>query len=350
MSVTGKGAGPGRWKNAFSLAVQKSWYSQGGWTRLLLPLSWLFALLSRRRRLKYQQTSRWQPDVPVVVVGNITVGGTGKTPVVASLVKELQSRGYRPGIASRGFGASGASYPFLVDMGTDPGIAGDEPVMLAQQLKVPVMVDPDRVSAARALIERCQCDLVITDDGLQHYNLQRHVEILVIDGSRLLGNGLCLPAGPLREPPGRLDTVDLILVNGTPEGDLPAHFDCFYLDPGHLAPLSGAADAPPGHGKVHAVAGIGNPERFFQTLESLGFEVIAHPFPDHHDFVPDDLVFQDDLPVVMTAKDAVKCRRFARPGLWYLPVQAHIPEAVMKEFLHLIETKGPQQRSEKGQG
>ncbi|MGI9274712.1 MAG: tetraacyldisaccharide 4'-kinase [Endozoicomonas sp.] len=347
MSVTRKGAGLARWKDAFSHSVQQSWYSQGGWTRLLMPLTWLFMLLSRRRRQKYQQSSRWQPTVPVVVVGNISVGGTGKTPVVASLVRELLSKGYRPGIASRGFGASGASCPFLVDMDADPGVAGDEPVMLAQQLKVPVMVDPDRVSAARALIERCDCNLVITDDGLQHYNLQRHVEVLVIDGARLLGNGLCLPAGPLREPVDRLDTVDLVLVNGTPSGDLPAHFDCFYLEPGNLVPLAATESVPPNNGKVHAVAGIGNPERFFQTLESLGFEVIAHPFPDHHDFLPDDLVFPDDLPVVMTAKDAVKCRRFARPGLWYLPVRAHMPETVMKKFMHLIETKGPQRRSER---
>lgn len=329
-------------------SVMRCWYGDGRWTRLLLPLTWLFKWVAHRRCRKIIDSERWRPEVPVVVVGNISVGGTGKTPVVAALVKALQHKGYRPGIASRGFGAGYRDSPLLVTPETNPSVAGDEPVMLAQQLHVPVMVDPDRVSAARALIEHSGCNLIITDDGLQHYHLQRHVEIVVIDGQRMLGNGLCLPAGPLREPPERLQTVDQVLVNGRPEGDLNVPFDCFYLETGDLLPVGCTDHSAPEAETVHAVAGIGNPERFFKTLESLGFTVIPHVFPDHHGFIPADIQFNDDLPVLMTGKDAVKCRGFAGPDTWYLPVQAHIQEAVLDKICQLIETKGPQLRSKTG--
>ena len=186
--------------------------------------------------------------------------------------------------------------------------------------------------------------------ALQHYRLQRHVEIVVIDGQRMLGNGLCLPAGPLREPPERLQAVDQVLVNGRPSSDLPVDFDCIYLEAADLVPVGCSDCAPPEAGTVHAVAGIGNPERFFQTLESLGFRVIPHAFPDHHPFAPDDIVFHDDLPVLMTAKDAVKCRSFAGSNAWYLPVQAHIPEAVLNKIIQLVETKGPDCVSNQSRG
>lgn len=349
----GRGSRSRKWQETFSQSVQKAWYSDGGWVRCLLPLTWLFNWVAKCRRQKYLQAVRWQPPVAVVVVGNITVGGTGKTPVVTSIIKALKAKGFRPGIASRGFAAQGVSYPLLVTKDSSPTVVGDEPVMLAQQLDVPVVVDPDRVSAVKTLIEQNSCDLVVTDDGLQHYNLQRHVELVVIDGDRLLGNGLCLPSGPLREPIDRLSTVDLVLVNGTPSGNLPVPFDCFYLEPGQLVSLVSLDDKEqqaPNGGEVHAVAGIGNPGRFFNTLESLGFKVIAHAFPDHHHFVPADLQFEDQLPVLMTAKDAVKCQSFAEPGHWYLPVQAHLPDRVMEQLFHLIATKGPQGRPGRGQG
>lgn len=338
-----------RWQDRFSDSVLNSWYGKGCWTRLLLPLSWLFSWAANRRRDKYLKSNRWEPPVPVVIVGNISVGGTGKTPVVSSLVKALQSRGYKPGIASRGFGAKGLDYPLTVSRDSDPSLAGDEPVMLAQQLDVPVMVDPNRVSAAQALIEQKGCNLIITDDGLQHYKLKRHVELLVVDGQRMLGNGYCLPAGPLREPPSRMNTVDQVLVNGQPATDLPTDFDCFYLQTDQLLPLLNdqGSDAPEAC-RVHAVAGIGNPERFFLTLESLGYDVIPHGFPDHHAFQPEDIEFGDGLPVIMTAKDAVKCSQFARQNHWYLPVRASIPEPVLERILSLIETKGPHVRSEQG--
>ncbi|UYM16654.1 tetraacyldisaccharide 4'-kinase [Endozoicomonas euniceicola] len=329
------------WRDRFSDSVLNCWYGSGRWSLLLLPLTVLFKSLAHRRYWKIIRSDRWQPPVPVVVVGNLSVGGTGKTPVVAALVRSLQAKGYRPGIASRGFRAGAQNLPLQVTSDTNPAIAGDEPVMLAQQLRIPVVVDPDRVSAAKALIENCGCDLIITDDGLQHYRLQRHVEIVVIDGQRMLGNGLCLPAGPLREPPERLQTVDQVLVNGRPTSDLPVDFDCIYMEAGDLVPVGCSDCTPPEAGTVHAVAGIGNPERFFHTLESLGFSVIPHAFPDHHPFAPDDIVFHDNLPVLMTAKDAVKCRSFAGSNAWYLPVQAHIPEAVLNKIIQLVETKGP---------
>ncbi|WP_422413011.1 MULTISPECIES: tetraacyldisaccharide 4'-kinase [unclassified Endozoicomonas] len=338
-----------RWQAVFSDSVLKSWYGRGCWTRLLLPLSFLYARIAQNRRLKLERSERWQSPVPVVIVGNITVGGTGKTPFVASLVAKLIQQGFKPGIASRGFGAGkGIHLPAEVLPDSDPALVGDEPVMLAQQLNIPIMIDPDRVSAAKALIEQKNCNLIIADDGLQHYNLDRHVELVVIDGQRMLGNGLILPAGPLREPPGRLREVDQVLINGEPSGTLDCHSEHFSLEPGVLKPVNGQkADLPPASGKIHAVAGIGNPERFFRTLEKLGYEVIPHPFPDHYGFRKEDFQFRDNLPVIMTAKDAVKCSAFAESRFWFLPVQAQVPEPVFERILTLIETRGPQSRPDK---
>ncbi|MGI9281527.1 MAG: tetraacyldisaccharide 4'-kinase [Endozoicomonas sp.] len=338
-----------RWQTVLSDSVLNSWYGSGFWTRMLLPLSFLYARIARNRRVKLECSERWQSPVPIIIVGNITVGGTGKTPFVASLVARLQQQGFKPGIASRGFGAGKDIHlPAQVLPESDPALVGDEPVMLAQQLNIPIMVDPDRVSAAKALIEQKGCDLVIADDGLQHYNLDRHIELVVIDGQRMLGNELSLPAGPLREPPQRLREVDQVLINGEPSRRLDCDFDSFSLKPDVLKPVSGQnIGQPPASGKVHAVAGIGNPGRFFRTLEGLGYEVIPHPFPDHYAFGEEDFQFRDDLPIIMTAKDAVKCSSFAESRFWFLPVQARVPEAVFERILKLIETKGPQSRSDK---
>ncbi|WP_257291574.1 tetraacyldisaccharide 4'-kinase [Endozoicomonas sp. ONNA1] len=338
-----------RWQAVIGDSVLNSWYGRGFWTRLLLPLSFLYARIARNRRMKLEHSERWRSPVPVIIVGNITVGGTGKTPFVASLVARLIRQGFKPGVASRGFGADKSiQLPAEVLPESDPALVGDEPVMLAQQLNVPIMVDPDRVSAAKALIEQKNCNLVIADDGLQHYNLDRHVELVVLDGQRMLGNGLNLPAGPLREPPGRLREVDQVVINGKPSGVVDCHFDCFFLEPDALRPVNGKnTDQPPVSGKVHAVAGIGNPERFFRTLEKLGYEVIPHPFPDHYGFRKEDFQFRDNLPVIMTAKDAVKCSAFAESRFWFLPVRARVPETVFERILTLIETNGPQSRSDK---
>lgn len=335
-----------------TVSVTDSWYQpDGGWTTALKPLSWLFAWLAGRRKQRYLQRKRWSPPVPVVVVGNITVGGTGKTPLVTALVTALQGRGYRPGIISRGFGARKGGEPVWVTPGSDPARVGDEPVMLARQLNVPLVVDVDRVRAAQYLLNHCDCDLIIADDGLQHYNLQRHIELLVLDGDRLLGNRLCLPAGPLREPLARMGQVDLILINTSsatptlPElGDVgapcPEHF-CFSLKPSALVSVSGTMQPAPGVGRVHGVAGIGHPERFFNTLRSLGYDVISHPFPDHHPFTPADITFDDNLPVLMTAKDAVKCTAFATDRHWYLPVTAEVPTPCLEQLVTMIDVRTP---------
>ena len=331
---------------SLSQSVTDSWYQKGlSWTRVLLPLSWLFNVLAARRKKRYLQKKRWQPPVPVMVVGNISIGGTGKTPVVGTLVKALQHRGYKPGIISRGFGSANASYPISVTPESDPSLVGDEPVMLSRQLQVPLVVDPDRVEAAKYLLDQYDCDLLIADDGLQHYNLQRDIEILVVDGERMLGNGLCLPAGPLREPPERMNSVDLVLINGDPKKGFPISVQSvkarsFYLQPDQLLPVSAQRSGlAPENTKVHAVAGIGNPNRFFTTLSELGYQVIPHAYPDHHAYEIADVEFNDSLPVLMTAKDAVKCQPFADQRHWYLPITTSLSEEVLDRIETLIKTR-----------
>ncbi len=323
----------------FSQSVTNSWYSTSwGWTRLLRPLSGLFALVARRRRQRYLSRSRWSPPVPVVVVGNITVGGTGKTPVVAALVKALEANGFRPGIVSRGFGVSAAASPLWVTPESDPAIVGDEPVMLARQLNVPLVVAADRVKAAQRLSDDSRCDVIIADDGLQHYNLQRHIEMLVLDGERMLGNGLCLPAGPLREPVERMNSVDMILVNSATDARAVGDGQyAFCLEPAALVSVGGFRHSLAVKGKVHAVAGIGNPQRFFNTLRRLGFEVIEHAFADHHPFTPKDICFDDPLPVIMTAKDAVKCVKFVDQRHWFLPVTTRLPTALIEQLVAMLD-------------
>ena len=329
-----------RFKTRLHTSVMDAWYSESGWTSAFSPLSHLFSSMAERRKNQYQMQSRWEPPVPVIVVGNITVGGTGKTPVVTRLVKYLIQQGHRPGVVSRGFGSKGANYPLEVTECSSPGDVGDEPVMLAKQCDCPVVVDPDRVRGAQHLYNAHPCTVIIADDGLQHYNLKRHIELVVVDGARMLGNGLCLPAGPLREPPERLKSVDFVLINGEPASDPGVPYTAFHLVPEALAPVEGQirqVTPPPQSGKVHAVAGIGNPQRFFESLSALGFEVIPHPFPDHHGFSEPDITFNDGLPVIMTAKDAVKCQTFADANHWYLPVTTNIPSGVLAQLARRVE-------------
>jgi tetraacyldisaccharide 4'-kinase len=297
----------------------------------LLPLSLLFCLVVGLRRLLYRAgiLSRIRLDVPVIVVGNITVGGTGKTPLVLWITDLLKRSGYRPGIVTRGYRGASRHWPRAVTPSTDASEVGDEAVLLARRSGCPVLAGPDRVESGRLLIEQ-GCTVLVSDDGLQHYRLDRDIEIAVIDGTRRFGNGLCLPAGPLREPVGRLRTVTLRVAQGQSEpGEIGMS-----LVPGRVYRLQN----PDEHadlddfraGSVHAVAGIGNPERFFSSLRSLGIDVIPHAFPDHHAFQASDLVFGDDIPVLMTEKDAVKCQTFARPNFWVLPVTAQ-PVAELAE-------------------
>ena len=305
--------------------VTNAWYAGAAWLWLLRPLEVVFRWVAGLRRCYWQRWPgrAWRAPVPVVVVGNITVGGTGKTPVVIALVEALQARGLRVGVVSRGHGADRrASFPHQVGPGSLAWECGDEPLLIQQRTGAPCVVAPDRVAAVQALLQRAAVDLVLCDDGLQHYALQRDMEIAVVDAERGLGNGWCLPAGPLREPASRLRTVDRVLYRG---GDAPGSGVHYVVD--GLHPLVAGADiSPPAPGtRVLAMAGIGHPEQFFATLRALGYEVDARIFPDHHEFRPEDLVALRDAPLIMTEKDAVKCRPFASAGQWYLRISAVLP-------------------------
>ncbi|WP_461481536.1 tetraacyldisaccharide 4'-kinase [Porticoccus sp.] len=308
-----------------SLALQRAWYRPGSWAGLLLPLSWPFRGLVALRRRRLQHANPPLP-VPVVVVGNISVGGTGKTPLLAALVAHFQALGYRPGIVSRGYGGHAAHYPLLVSRDCRADQVGDEPLLLAAYC--PVAVDPDRYRAACFLLAQTDCNLLFSDDGLQHYRLPRDIEVVVVDGERGFGNGHCLPAGPLREPLSRLKQADFVLVNETVASRQLAGAEGFRLAPLQLRQLlTGAvvaADQWQGSREVHAVAGIGNPARFARSLQLLGFTARLHALPDHHDYRGDELDFDDDLPVIITAKDAVKCAAFAADNVWVLDVVAEL--------------------------
>nr|WP_220495646.1 tetraacyldisaccharide 4'-kinase [Oceanospirillum sediminis] len=316
--------------------LQDAWYSRARWPLLLWPLEKLYLALAARDQKKKLQ-KQWQAPVPVIVVGNITVGGTGKSPLVAALVDYLKQKGWKPGVISRGYGGKSDHYPVLVTPETDTGVVGDEPVMLAGQTGVPVVVDPDRSRAARYLLSETSCDLIISDDGLQHLSLGRDLELVVIDGQRQLGNQHCLPVGPMREPASRLKTVDYIVVNGN--GSPGKYFDKtpvqMSLKPLQWRqPVSGECleiGQRPFHHSVRAIAGIGNPQRFFNTLEQLGLTVSGQSFPDHYYFSRDD-VAANGSPVVMTAKDAVKCAAWLTEEHWVLDVSAAVDPVIMQDI------------------
>ncbi|MCG8426290.1 MAG: tetraacyldisaccharide 4'-kinase [Chromatiales bacterium] len=293
-------------------------------TLLLLPLSFLFCAIAwlRRRFYRFGLLKQHKLSVPVIVVGNISVGGTGKTPLVIWLVEKLQQLGFQPGIVSRGYGGKAEHWPQPVTLESDPANIGDEPALLAHRTGVPLWVGPDRVAAAKALLATHDCDLIVTDDGLQHYALGRDMEIVVVDAERRFGNGFCLPAGPLRERPSRLREVDLVVSNGRVESD--SDWCQMSIQPSmlvNLADIGQRCEAGRFAGQtVHAFAGIGYPKRFFDTLRDLGMDVIEHPFPDHHHYSAEDFSRLDDEIVLMTEKDAVKCASFAQANHWYLTI------------------------------
>lgn len=307
---------------------------------LLLPLSWLYCAVvwARNRLYDLGLLPSARLPVPVIVVGNITVGGTGKTPLVAWLAQLLKRSGYRPGIVSRGYRGSSRTWPRYVTAASSPDEVGDEPVLLARRAGCPVMVGRDRVAAARVLLAAYRCNIVISDDGLQHRRLARDIEIVVIDGVRRFGNGLCLPAGPLREPVSRLRRVDIRITRGTPQqgetGMAYREVGVRNLATGEVREVRDLGEAP-----LHAVAGIGNPGAFFVQLRSLGLRIQEHPFPDHHRFRAEDLAFEGSGPVIMTEKDAVKCTRFARPNLWFLAIEASPDPGFDATILKLLEEK-----------
>jgi tetraacyldisaccharide 4'-kinase len=310
---------------------------------LLWPVSRLFSLVASQRREHLQRVQAMLP-VPVVVVGNISVGGTGKTPLLCELAAALSRYEKRIGIISRGYGGSYDGAPRLVKITDNPAVVGDEPLLIARATQCPVVIGHDRLAAARYLVEHATVDMILSDDGLQHYALPRSVEIVVLDGERGLGNGFCLPAGPLREPASRLQEVDFVVVNGVTEAVFqPAQLVTQLVPEYWIAVASGEAAASKPlpletvRGRVHAVAGIGNPARFFNALRSLGLDVIEHPFPDHHHFVFADLDFTDGLPVVMTEKDAVKCSAFAKAKVYALHTQMPLPSQWVSQLLTRIE-------------
>ncbi len=296
------------------MTLNKLWYDKHPLARMLYPCSLVYVLVVWIRRLFLLKFCQTTFDIPVIVVGNLTVGGVGKTPLVMALAKHLGARGLRVGIVSRGYKARIKQFPYQIKLDDVASDVGDEPLLLAQKTKVPVVIAPKRVDAVSYLIKNHAVDVVISDDGLQHYAMARAIEIVVVDGKRVFGNGLCLPAGPLREPVKRMETVDFIIVNGE---DCPGAYR-MDLVPGEIYPKALPKDA-----SVAAVAGIGHPERFFDTLMSLGIAHKPYCFPDHHQFVPENLNVSEDL-IVMTEKDAVKCHMFSGKPMYVLPVQAHV--------------------------
>lgn len=317
-----------------------AWYRGARWLILLRPLSWLYTAVVRRRRARaLTDPNLTRPEVPLLVVGNITLGGTGKTPMVLWLISHLQRRGLRVAVVSRGYGADPASLPWEIDPDRDlPEQVGDEPWLIASRCRVPVMVDPNRSRAVQTLLERHRLDLVLSDDGLQHYRMRRSLELVMIDHQRGLGNARCLPEGPLREPVERLQSVDLVVRNGA-TADGPDGFAMALAPVALINLLSGERLEPgawAGSRRVNAVAGIGNPDRFFTSLRHLGLEPVEHVFPDHARYNVESFAHMDlTLPLLMTEKDAVKCAPFAREDWWYLAVEAVLSE----DFCRQLDTK-----------
>ena len=316
--------------------VNSIWYGHNTLANLLLPLSGVFSLAAKIRQ--WQQTkSNVKFSTPVIVVGNITVGGTGKTPMVTALIKELQQQGYKPGVASRGYGGQ-AKHAIIVSQSHNAEQVGDEPIIIFNATHATVVVGQNRLEIIEELIKLHNCDVIICDDGLQDYRFQHDIEIIMVDGHRVFGNHKLLPAGPLREPINRLQKADFVIATDKP---VPAvSGDCMKLQlvecvqlthPENKRPLTEFKDQ-----LVHAVAGIGNPERFFNSLVSLGLNVIEHPYPDHNHYKMSDFSFSDQNPILMTQKDAVKCSQLSLDNAWYVPVQTILPDSFMPRLTALL--------------
>lgn len=311
---------------AFTDRLLDAWYKGHPALVLLRPLECLYRRVVNRKRARFLagQGDVYTAPVPVVVVGNITIGGTGKTPLILWMIDHCRARGLRVGVVSRGYGAKPPSLPWRVLPQQPAEHGGDEPLLIVNRTGVPLVIDPDRSQAVRALLAEEPLDLILSDDGLQHYRLNRDLELVLIDAVRGLGNRRCLPAGPLREPVERLQSVDALLYNGA-GADREDGF-AFQLKPSALVNLVTGERRPVDHfppgQQIHAVAGIGNPQRFFNTLEGLHWRPVPHAFADHAVFNAQALSFTPALPVVMTEKDAVKCASFAAPDWWYLTVEA----------------------------
>lgn len=306
----------------------KFWYQKHPLGYLLSPLGYLYGLgmLLRNKMYAVGMKQSYTAPVPVVIVGNITVGGTGKTPLLIHLCQLLKIKGYRPGIVSRGYKATIKQFPHFVKANDCAKSMGDEPVLIAHKTHCPVVIDPNRSRACKTLLEHHACNIILSDDGLQHLALQRSIEIAVVDPERFVGNGFCLPAGPLREFATRLKTVDFVI---HPQNAPKIFVNLKTKQERSLDQFSGQT--------LHGVAGIGMPERFFQLLQKLNCRVIPHAFADHFQFCPEDLKFSEDLPIIMTAKDAVKCEQFATQNMWYLDIDCQLDPAIESDFLDRVE-------------
>jgi tetraacyldisaccharide 4'-kinase len=308
-----------------SLFIDKLWYGSMPLVQwLLYPLSLIYLLISSIRRWYLQRFCQQVCPVPVIVIGNISVGGVGKTPLVIALAEKLKNKGLNVGIVSRGYKSQVKQFPYEVQLNDDAYQVGDEPLLLAQKTQCPVVIAPQRTMAINYLLQRHQCQIILSDDGLQHYKMGRSIEIAVIDGTRGLGNRLCLPAGPLREPETRLKQVDFLIVN---EGTWDNGYSMRLVP----QPLMHLKTLKPIHAKaltgtIAAVAGIGNPQRFYSTLKELGIKFTSYSYPDHYQFKSSDLMHGTNA-VIMTEKDAIKCRSFSTDEMYFLPVKAVLDDS-----------------------
>ncbi len=328
----------------------RRWYD-GGPVWFFIPLTALFIGLTAIRRWCYRRgifTAVTLP-APVIVVGNITVGGTGKTPFVVWLAQVLQAQGYQPGIIARGYAGKSEHWPLLVTSATDPMLAGDEAVLLARRTHLPVMVGPDRVNAARCMLEKFPVNVIISDDGLQHYRMARLIDIIMLDGKRGFGNLWRLPAGPLRESTGRLNEADFVVckTDSAAMASMPAGTAVMRLSLGSAIRLGDGRSVPLAEfsgRQVHAVAGIGHPQQFFEALGKYGLRVDGRALPDHAELSEADLTFDDEAPVLMTEKDAIKCCGLRLPRHWYVPASVEFTEEdaarILKSMLQQLMSQG----------
>lgn len=316
----------------------RAWYSDAAWLRVLRPLEWCYRGAVALRRAAYSSgvLSSYRPPLPVVVVGNITVGGTGKTPVVISLVEELRRLGIRAGVVSRGYGASGRDFPHTVDADSRPAECGEEALLVRRRTQCPCVVAPSRVAAVKALLRDFAVDVIVCDDGLQHYALDRDLQIVMYDARTGFGNGHCLPAGPLREPLQALDSVDFVLARGLSDHATGVHYrvdGLFNLRSGERREPSPAIVGT----EVYAIAGVGQPEYFFDSLRAQGFTLHTRVFSDHYRYRAQDFAALTDKPILMTEKDAVKCHSLVGDNAWYLKVSAILPETVITAVASLVK-------------
>lgn len=341
--------------------LEQIWYQKGKGYWLLMPLSVLYcAVNTYQRNTQFKALGKHPPhiNVPIIVVGNITVGGTGKTPVTVHIVNMLKKMGYKPAIITRGYGGKAQIWPQRVFSDSDAKMVGDEAVLMAIRTGVAVYAGANRVESIQLLQKETDCDVIVSDDGMQHYKMPRDIQVAVIDGERGFGNEYCIPAGPLREKLNRLDSCDLLVLNGVAKTEHDRLQEAYTMSLSgdtiaNLANLDKAKESSTqvllrlselssiSVKRVHAVTGIGNPNRFYTTLEKAGLTVHKHSFPDHHAFNKNDLLFDDNEKVIMTEKDAVKCRHLIaeKTNYWYLPISAVLPKEFDDKLLSLLKAK-----------